>query len=92
MKHLVLLASVCLLAAGCISPFPDMVEPVYEVPEDDYLVVFPIKEQDFPSPWDSPMGHYVAQRVSETLATEADFMTAFKAWAIANYISLPTGE
>lgn len=70
------LAAVLLLVcpvAGC--GMGDIVDPVYEIDPDDYLVVMPFKDPDFPERWDSPVGHETAMRTTENLQREAEFNT-----------------
>jgi len=67
-----LLAALLLPSAGC-SLFSDDIDPVYEIEDDEYLVVYPVKEPDFSSAWDSPTGHELALLVSERLGANVDF-------------------
>lgn len=60
-------------AAGC--GMGDIVDPVYEIDPEDYLVVMPFKDPDFPERWASPVGHETAARLTENLQREAEFNT-----------------
>lgn len=66
----------CLLvlpSSGCFL-FSDDIEPIYEIDEDDFLVVHPMKDPEFPrSAWDSPTGHDLALRASAALNVMAEF-------------------
>jgi hypothetical protein len=48
-------------------------DPVWEIDEDEHLVVMPFKDPDFPDRWDSPRGHETAMRATEILQREAEF-------------------
>ncbi|MCO5168115.1 MAG: hypothetical protein M9894_17360 [Planctomycetes bacterium] len=61
-----------LTLAGCTGA--EIQDPVYEIPEDEFLVVMPFKDPDFPDRWDSnPRGHDAARLTTEVLQREADF-------------------
>lgn len=51
----------------------DMVDPVWEIPPEDHLVVMPFKDPDFNDRWDSPRGHEIAQRTTEIMQRECEF-------------------
>lgn len=65
-----LLAAVLTLV-GCGGP--EIVDPVYPIKEDEFLVVMPFKDPDFPSRWDSPRGHDLAAHTTEALSQKAEF-------------------
>lgn len=57
---------------GC--PGMEIVDPVHEIEGDEFLVVMPFKDPDFPDRWDSnPRGHDAARLTTEVLSREADF-------------------
>jgi hypothetical protein len=77
MKHLMLaaLALLVLPTSGC-SLFEDTIDPVYEIEDDEYLVVMPFKDPAFPrSAWDSPLGHEAALSTTTFLQRFAEFET-----------------
>jgi len=59
--------------AGCSGV--EIEDPVFEIDPEDYLVVMPFKDPDFPERWDSPVGHETAMRTTENLQREAEFNT-----------------
>jgi hypothetical protein len=67
------LASLLLLLplAGC-ETFGHT-DPVWEIDEEEHIVVMPFKDPDFPDRWDSPRGHETAMRTTEILQREAEF-------------------
>lgn len=68
---LTLLTLPCL--AGCFS-FGDDVDPIVEIDDDQYVVVHPFDDFDYPSAWDSPRGHDLALRVTDILNRSAEFL------------------
>lgn len=70
------LAAFVLPSSGCFSLFDETIEPMYEVDDDQWVVVKPFKDPNFPhSPWDSPVGHELAMRTTEALKRMAEFET-----------------
>ena len=49
-------------------------DPVWEIDEEEHLVVMPFKDIDFPDRWEgNPRGHEVAMRTTQILQREAEF-------------------
>ena len=69
-----LLLGAFLLGPGCHALWVDDIDPVYEVDDEEYVVVFPVNDPDFRSPWDSTLGHKIAQETTEILKNNAEFM------------------
>lgn len=74
MKRLVLLLPLLLPTAGCFSLFGDTVDPIYEIDDEDQLVVYPFKEPGVDSPWDSTLGHQLAQATTNQVREHVDFI------------------
>lgn len=68
-----LLALALLPTAGC-GLFSDDVKPIYEIDDDDIVVVHPFSDPDFDSAWDSQTGHELARRTTEVLSDNAPFV------------------
>jgi hypothetical protein len=58
---------------GCLGD--DAIEPIYEVPDDEYVVVFPAREGSSESAWSSTIGHRIAEATTRRLEAKADFLT-----------------
>lgn len=69
--RLVALVLFALFATGC---FGDDVPPIYEIPDDEYVVVFPASEPGL-GPWDSTIGHRIAESTTRRLETFGEFHT-----------------
>ena len=65
------LALVLSLLTGCLG---DDVPPIYEIPEDDYVVVYPASEPGVNS-WTSTIGHRVSEAATRRLETYGEFLT-----------------
>jgi len=46
---------------------------VWEIDDDEYVVIYPFKDYDYPTAWDSAKGHDLAMRVTEHLNAYGDF-------------------
>jgi hypothetical protein len=69
--RLVALALFAIFASGC---FGDDIPPIYEIPDDEYVVVFPASEPGLGS-WDSTIGHRISESTTRRLETWGEFHT-----------------
>lgn len=69
-KHLLPLL-LCAWATGCAS---DVIDPVYEIPADERVVVLPYKDPDMRNRWDAPNGHRLAEATTKYLSRDAEFL------------------
>lgn len=70
---LLLLLPFVLPLSGCFGG--DSIDPIYEIPDSEYCVVFPAREPGSKSPWTSTIGHQVSEAASRRLEANADFYT-----------------
>lgn len=72
-----LLLTFCALpSSGCFALWDADIEPLYEIEDDQWVVVKPFEDPSFPrSPWDSPTGHEAAMLTTEALRAMAPFNT-----------------
>lgn len=66
-----LLAACALVVTGC---FGDDIPPIYEIPDDEYVVVYPASEPGLGA-WDSTIGHRVSEATTRNLEVNGDFLT-----------------
>ncbi|MGE0712486.1 MAG: hypothetical protein AB7N76_01405 [Planctomycetota bacterium] len=71
--QLCFLALLSLPLGGCFHG-GEVVDAIYEVPDDDHLVVFPSR-QGSESAWTSTIGHRVSEAATRRLEAKADFLT-----------------
>lgn len=69
--RLVALALFAIFVTGC---FGDDVPPIYEIPDDEYVVVYPSSEPSL-SAWDSTIGHRISEATTRRLETFGEFHT-----------------
>lgn len=81
------LALFALAATGC---FGDDIPPIYEIPDDEYVVVYPASEPGVNS-WDSTIGHRVAEAATRRLETHGEFYTVPYADVIELMYAEPEG-
>ncbi|MBL4849966.1 MAG: hypothetical protein JKY65_30930 [Planctomycetes bacterium] len=67
--RLIALALFAIFATGC---FGDDIPPIYEIPEDEYVVVYPSSEPSLAA-WDSTIGHRISEATSRRLETFGEF-------------------
>lgn len=65
-------AALLLPSAGC-ALFSDDIEPIWEIEDDDYVVVHPFHDAEADTAWGSRDGHALAAQTTEELASHADF-------------------
>ena len=70
MKQFMVCVAVLALA-GCSDS--TWVDPIYEIDDDQKLVVMPFWDQDFPTRWDSPLAHELGRQAASELAQNVDF-------------------
>jgi len=59
-------------SAGC-ALFSDDIEPIWEIDDDEFVVVHPFYDAEADSAWGSRDGHELAAQTTEELATHADY-------------------
>lgn len=89
MKRTALLLLPVALATGCF--FPDSVDPIYEIDDDEIVVVQPFKEPGVDSPWDSTLGHQLAEATSRALRANVDFIVRPYGEVLELLIAKPKG-
>lgn len=71
MPRLVALALFAIFATGC---FGDDIPPIYEIPDDEYVVVYPSSEPGLGA-WDSTIGHRISESATRLLEGFGEFHT-----------------